>query len=81
MISRDKGRFPYSFFILLTQWHYFPAPNLANFHIPIVSLPLNVTVFLKSPYLTAHIIIYYETRCIDRFSEKTQRCIQDHHDS
>ena len=70
MMSCEKGKFPYSFFILLTQRHECPAPKLTNFHIFIIPLPLNVTSFSKSPYLTAHIKINYETGCIGRISEK-----------
>ena len=40
-----------------------------------------MTIFSKSPYLTAYIKINYETGCLGRFSEKTQRCIQDNHGS
>ena len=80
-MSYEKGKFPYTFFILLTHCHEFPAPKLTNFHIFIIPLPLNVILFSKSSYLTVHIKINYETGCTGRFSEKTQRCIQDHHDS
>ena len=72
MMSYEKEKFQFSFFILLTQWHELPAPKLTNFHIFIIPLPLNVTLFSKSPYLTAHINVNYETSCIKRFSEKTQ---------
>ena len=58
-----------------------PAQELTNFHIFIISLPLNVTLFSKSPYLTAHVKINYKTGCIGRFPEKIQRCIQNHRDS
>ena len=61
MMSCKKGKFPHSFFVLLTQWHELPAPKLTNFHFFIIPLPLNLTLFLKSPYLTAHIKIDYET--------------------
>ena len=74
-MSREKGKFPYSFFIPLTQYHRFPAPKLTNFHVFIISFSLNVTLLSNSPYLTAHIKINYGTCCIRRFSEKTQRCI------
>ena len=30
-ISCKREKFPYSFSILLTQWHEFPAPKLTNF--------------------------------------------------
>ena len=50
MTSCEKGKFLYSFFILLTQWYKFPAPELTNFHIFIIDVPLNVTLFLKSRY-------------------------------
>ena len=82
MMLYEKGKFPYSFFILLTQLHEFPAPKLTSFHIFITFLTLNVTLFSKSPYLTTHIKIDYETGCTGRSSEeKTQRCIQDYRDS
>ena len=68
MMSAEKGKFPYSFFILLTQLHEFPAPKLTNFHIFIIPLPLKVTLFSKSPYLTAHVKINYEAVCIGRFT-------------
>ena len=70
MISCEKGKFPNSFFILLTQLHGFPASKLTNFDIFVIPLPLNVTLFSKSPYLTGLIKINYETGCIERFSEK-----------
>ena len=38
---------------------------------------MNVILFSKRPYLTAFIKINYKTVCIGRFSEKTQRFIQD----
>ena len=76
MTSCEKGKFLYSFFILLTQWYKFPAPELTNFHIFIIDVPLNVTLILKSRYLTVHVKINYETLCIGRFSGKTQRRIQ-----
>ena len=53
-MSCEKGKFSYSFFILLTQWHEFHTPKLTNFHIFIIPPPLNVTLFSKSPYLTVH---------------------------
>ena len=61
MMSSEKEKFPFSFFILLAEWHELPAPKLTIFHIFIIALPLNVTLFSKSPYLTAHININYET--------------------
>ena len=70
MMSCEKGKFPYSFFILLTQWYKFPASKLTNFHIFIIHLPLNVTLFSKSRYLTVHIKINYAPLCIGRFSGK-----------
>ena len=66
----QEWKFPFSFFILLTQWHEFFAQKLTNFHIFVITLPLNVTLFSKSPYLTAHIKINYETSCNGRLSEK-----------
>ena len=70
MMSWEKGKFLYSFFILLTQWYEFPAVKLTNFHIFIVPLPLKVTLFPSSTYLTAHFKVNYEAGCIGRFSEK-----------
>ena len=64
MFTKDdnlKRKFQYSFLILLTQ--EFPAPNLTSFLIFINLLPLNVTLFSKSPYLIAHIKINYKTGC------------------
>ena len=69
-MSYERGKFPYSLFILLTQWHEFPAAKLTNFHIFIISLPLKVTLFSKSPYLTAHVKTNYETGWIGKISEK-----------
>ena len=74
MMSCERGKFPYSFFILLTQSHRSHVPKLTNFHIFIIPFPLNMTLFSKSPYSTAHIKINYKTR----FSAKSQSCIQDH---
>ena len=76
-MSRRKKQFPYSFFILLSQGHESSAPKLTTFHIP--SLPLKVRLFSKSPYLTAHLKTNYEIDSTGRFSEETQRRIQDHH--
>ena len=56
MIRCEKKKFLYSFFILLTQCHEFPTPKLTSFHIFIIPLPLNVTLFSKSPYLTIQIM-------------------------
>ena len=64
MLSCEKEKFPYSFLILLAQWHEFPAPKLTNFHIFIFHLLLNLASFSKSPYMTVHININYETGCI-----------------
>ena len=69
-MSCEKGKFPYCFLILLTQWHEFPSPELTNFHIFIIPFPLNVALFSKSPYLTVHIKINYETGCMGRFLKK-----------
>ena len=66
----EKRNFPYSSFILPTQWHEFVTLKLPHFHIFIIPLPLNVSPYL-SPYLTTHIKINFETGCIGRFSEKT----------
>ena len=57
------------------------CPKLANSHIFINPFSLNVTLFWEGPYFTAHIKINYETGCIRRLSEKTQRYIQDHRGS
>ena len=65
------------------------CPKIDKFHMFIIPLSLNVTLFSKSPYLTAHIKINYEAGCIRKFSEKkkqktkikAQRCIQDHRHS
>ena len=54
-------------------FHVFPAPKLVNFHIFIASLPLNVTLLLKSPYLIAHLKINYEAGCTGSFSENRTR--------
>ena len=70
MMSCEKQTFPYSFFIRLTQWHEFPVPKLTHFYVFIIPLPLNVTLFSKSPYLTAHIKINYEAGCIGSFRKK-----------
>ena len=32
MMSSEKGKFPYPFFIPLTQCHEFPAPKLTNLY-------------------------------------------------
>ena len=77
----EKEKFPYCFFILVAQWHEFPAQKFTNFHIFIISLPLNLTLFSKDPHLTSHIETNFETGCIGRFSEKTQRYTQCHSDS
>ena len=50
-----------------------PCPKIDNFHIFIIPLPLNVTLFSKSPYLTAPIKINYGTGCTGRFSGKKKR--------
>ena len=70
-MSCEKGKLPYSFFKLMTQGHEFPATKLTNFHIFIIPLPLNMTLFSKSPYLTAHIKMNYETGSIGKSSEET----------
>ena len=49
---------------------WIPGPELTNFPIFIILLPLNVTLFSKSPYLTVHIKINYETGCMGRFLKK-----------
>ena len=73
MTSYEKGKFPYSFFILLIQWHEFPALKMTNFLIFIIPLPLNVTLSSRSPYFTAHIKINYDTGCTGRFSGKKHK--------
>ena len=77
-MRENKGKFPYALFILMTQWHEFLARKIDKFSYFIIPLPLNLTLFSNRPYLTAHIKTNYETGCIGRFSQKTQRCIQDH---
>ena len=72
MILCKRGKFLYSFSILLTQWHEFPAPKLTKFHIFIIPLPLNMVLFSKTPYLTPDIKINFETGCIGCFSEKPE---------
>ena len=81
MMLFEKGKFTYSFIILLTQRHEFSTRKLTNFHLFIIplSLSLSFTLFSKSSYLTANIKINYEIGFIGRSSEKPQRCIQDHH--
>ena len=61
MMSCDKGK---NFRAFLTQYHEFPAPKLTNFHILTIPFPLNLILFSRSPYLTAHIKINYERGCI-----------------
>ena len=46
------------------------APKLTNFQIFIIPLPLNVTLFSKSLYLTAHLKINYETGAPEGFLKK-----------
>ena len=72
-MSREKGKFPYSLFIVLTQWHEFTASKLTNLHVFVILFLLNVTLFSKSPYLIAHIKKKYEKDYIWRFSEKTPK--------
>ena len=72
-MSCENGNFLYSFFILLTQWHEFPAPKLTNFHVFIIPLPLNVALISKNLYLFTRIEINNETGCIECFSEKKNR--------
>ena len=55
------------YFYLNDKFSYFITPFL-----------LNVTLFSKSPDLTANIKTNDEKECIGRFSEKTQRCVHDH---
>ena len=69
MMSCEKWKFPCSFFILLTQWQILFS-KIEDFHIFIIFLPLKLILFLKSPYLTAHIKLNYETGCTGRLSEK-----------
>ena len=70
MISCEKRKLPYSFFILLNQWDEFIAPKLTDFHIFVISLPLNMRLFSKSPYLTAHIKIMKEIALEDFLKKK-----------
>ena len=65
-----KGKFPFSFFIFLTQCHEFPALKFKNFYVFIIPLPLKVTLFSKSCYLTVYIKFDYETGWFGRFSTK-----------
>ena len=67
MISCEKGKFPYSFFILLTQWHKFSTPKLTNFFYFYYPSPFEASLFSKSPYLTAHIRINYEFIALEGF--------------
>ena len=67
MMLCKKGNVLYSFFIVLTQRHKLLAQKLTKFHIFIISL--RVTLFSKSPYLTAYIKLLSNS-CIGRFSEK-----------
>ena len=78
MMSCEKGKCPYSFFILLSQWHEFPAPKLRNIH---YFIPFSFERDIKESLLDCTYKINYETGCIGRFFEKTQRCIQAHRDS
>ena len=55
MISCEKEKFTYFFFLLLTKWYEFPAPKLTNLYIFIIPIPLNMHLLSKNPYLTAHI--------------------------
>ena len=70
-MSYEKGKFRYSFFILLNDMNVLPQ----NWQIFIFYNPslFERAIISKSPYLTAT-----ETGFIGRFSEKTQRCIHDH---
>ena len=70
MISCENGKLPYSFFILLTQWDKFLPPKLTDFHIFVISLPLNMRLFSKSPYLTAHIKIMKQIALEDFLKKK-----------
>ena len=72
MMASEWGKFPYFFFILLTQWHEFSAPKLTNFLIFIILLPLNVILFSKSSYLIAHIKINYERFHLKVFWKSTE---------
>ena len=72
MMASERGKFPYFFFILLTQWHEFSAPKLTNFLIFIILLPLNVILFSKSSYLIAHIKINYERFHLKVFWKSTE---------
>ena len=72
-MSCEKGL---SLLLLRTSDSMTWAPKIDKFLYFILPLPLKVTLFSKSPYLTAHIKINYETGCIGRFSGKTQRSTQ-----
>ena len=65
MMPCEKEKFPYSF---LNDMNSLPQ----NFYIFTIPLSLNVTLFSKSPYVTAHIKINYKTGCIGRFSKNTK---------
>ena len=54
-----------------------PFPKIDKFsYFYHLSLSLNVTLSSKSPYLTAHIKVNFETGCIERFSgKKKYRCV------
>ena len=47
MMSCEERKFPYSFFILLTQSHKFSAPKLKNFLTFVSPLPLTVAFFQR----------------------------------
>ena len=70
MMSCEKEKFPYSFFMLLTQSQQPLASKFTNFHFFIILLPLNVTLFSKNPYLTGHVERNYEIGSVGRFFEK-----------
>ena len=59
------------------QCHEFLVPKF-SVTIFIVHLPLNMALFSKSPYLTAHIKLNYGTSRTERYSIKTSRHIYDH---
>ena len=47
MMPCEKGKYPYSFVILLTQSHEFPTPKLTNSHIFVISLPFERDIIFK----------------------------------
>ena len=63
MMLSEKGQFPLSFFILLSQCQESFAPKLTNFHIFASLLSFNMACFAKIPYLTARHKLNYKIGC------------------